>query len=959
MNLLFSHLPRTLALVALATACSSSQPKPAQIEAPASIANESPSILPSNPTIALPLDPKIRTGVLDNGLTYFIRENQMPEDRAEFWLVVNAGSLHEDEDQLGLAHFVEHMAFNGTKSFPKNELLSKLQSLGVSFGPHINAETNFDETVYKLRVPTDDPEAIAMTLQILSEWADGITFLPEDIDAERGVVLSEERSKQGAEMRMLETLIQSLFRGSQYPKRLPIGKPEIIKSASAATIKRFYKDWYHPSNMAVMVVGDIDADQIEASLKKQFASLATVKEPRAQPTRSIPKRDKPLILAIHDKELPVSAVIVGRLMAKRPLVTMDDFRRDFIQTMAAEMLSKRLEEAQKSGQARYLMAGGGPTELVRAADGLGFIAVVKPSEMRAGLEDLLAELERARRHGFVTTEFDRAKREVIAAMETFAKEAAANKESSTSLVEELVRHFLSQEGIPGRAIELALIRHFADTVKIDEFRSVMEELLSADDLAVASIAPDGASVLSQDDVLAVVSELPRKQLVAYADTASDEPLLRSLPAPGTIASEKHHRAIGVDEWTLSNGAHIVLKPTTFKEDQVLLYAGSPGGTSLSSLEDYKQTFVASSVVKLGGLGSLDSTGLEKALAGRNVHITPFITDYEEGVVASSRVADLETMMQLVHMSFLAPRKDQRAFEIWKNSKKEEVRLSYNQPETRFTRAMLPLQTNNDPRVFPWTEELVDGISLERSFSSYKDRLADASDFTFVFVGSFTLATIKPLVLQYIGSLPDIDRTETYVLDSWPTHTKKNRLVVHDGTSERAQLSLFYRRATNPQTISAKKRAAFKLFGAALELQFLEIFREQLGDTYNVNVQAAFSNQWSRAELYVGLQSEPGRAAELEKRLLAEVNKAIAQGVPSTYLDKARQAAIKNLEINLKRNAYWRDRLFETFFNDRSLDEITDLKRVYEELTETEIKHAAKAFIDPTKPIIGILLPRKS
>lgn len=945
-------------LVLLTSSCRSGPQKAVQEDAPASGPTAVAGPLPADPAAPLELNSKVRTGVLKNGLTYFVRENKQPEKRAEFWLVVNAGSFHEDNDQRGLAHFVEHMAFNGTASFPKNELLSKLQKLGVKFGPHINAMTTFDETVYKLRVPTDDPATVALTLQILSEWAEGITFLPEDLDAERGVVLSEKRGGQGAEMRMAETLISNLFQGTRYADRLPIGKPEVLKTASPELLKRFYRDWYHPKNMAVMAVGDFDAAEIEKAVEARFASLRTAEHPRAQPKRNIPTRSEPLVISISDEELPISAVVVGRLLSARPKATMNDFRRDFIEGAVAQMISKRLEEAQKKGNARFLMAAGGPAPIVRAADGFGFLAAVKPDEMREGLEDLLAELERARRHGFVATEFERAKNELISSLENTAKEAAADKESSTDLVEELVRHFLTNEGMPGRSIELAIFKHFAETVPLSEVGAVMQEFLSAKDLAVVSVAPKGGSTLSRDDVLVVLGELAGKQLVAYADEKSDEPLLAPIPTAGTIKSKKQHSDVGVHEWVLSNGARIVLKPTTFKEDEILLYAGSPGGSSLSDAKSLKETFLASSAVGLGGLGSFTSTTLEKALAGRQVSVAPFISEHHEGVRASSSVADLETMMQLVHLTFQAPRADKKAFEVWKDSRRQEVRLASNKPEVRFARRLAPLQSNNNPRSLVWNDELAKALSLESSMVFYKNRFMDASDFTFVIVGSFDLKTIEPLVLTYLGSLPDIDRDEDSVVHRWPAHKKKSRLVVRDGTTERAQLTLFFNRAINPKEATAKQRAAWQLFGAALELQFLDVFREQLGDTYSVGVDTAFRHRWNYATMNIGLQSEPKRAAALEKRMLAEIVKAVSVGVSKENFVKARQGARKELETRLQQNRYWQVRLFDAYFNQRPLSEIEGLEKVFADLTEADLTATAKSFVDPDKPVVGILLPKK-
>ncbi|HEU5059787.1 MAG TPA: pitrilysin family protein, partial [Kofleriaceae bacterium] len=445
--------------------------------------------LPADPAAVLPLDPKVKKGVLPNGLTYFVRQNKQPPGRGEFRLVVNAGSFQEDDDQRGLAHFVEHMAFNGTRSFPKTELVSKLQGLGVRFGPHINASTSFDETVYMLAVPTDKPEPIDLTLQILEEWAGAVTFLPADVDGERGVVLAEKRDKLGAEQRLLEAAIEKLFAGTRYASRLPIGLPEVIRTAKPETLVRFYQDWYRPDNMAVIAVGDFDPAVIEKRIAERFATLAKVDRPRAAPDRALPPRGEMLFFAMEDKELPVAAVALGRLVPARPRGSMSDFRREYLEGVTGLMLTRRLEEAKQKGDARYLVSGGGPTPLVRAADAFGLFAAVKPAEMRAGLEDLLAEVERARRHGFTPGELQRAADQLIAQVKNSAAEDAASKEDSGELAAELARHFLTGEAVPGRAVELAMVEHFAAGARPEEMKKVVEELMGSKDLIMGAIAP--------------------------------------------------------------------------------------------------------------------------------------------------------------------------------------------------------------------------------------------------------------------------------------------------------------------------------------------------------------------------------------------------------------------------------------------------------------------------------------
>jgi zinc protease len=913
--------------------------------------------LPADPAAVLALDPKVKKGVLPNGLTYFIRQNKQPPGRGEFRLVVDAGSFQEDEDQRGLAHFVEHMAFNGTRSFPKTELVSRLEGLGVRFGPHINASTAFDETIYMLAVPTDKPEPIDLTLQILEEWAGAVTFLPADVDAERGVVLAEKRDKLGAEMRLLETAVEKLFAGTRYARRLPIGLPEILQKAVPDTLVRFYKDWYRPDNMAVIAVGDFDPAVIEKKIAEKFGALPKADRPRPDPDRTLPARSEMLFFGMQDKELPVAAVAIGRLVPARSRGTMNDFRREYVEGVTGLMLNQRLEEAKKKGDARYLVSGGGPAPLVRAADAFGLFAAVKPAEMREGLEDVLAEVERARRHGFTPGELQRAADKLIAQIKNSAAEDAAGKEDSGALAAELARHFLTGEAAPGRAVELAMVQHFAKTAKPDEMKTVVEELMSSKDLIMAAVAPAGAALLSREDAAAELGKLPQKQLVAYTDVKSNKPLIDRPPAPGTIAGEKSHPEVGVTEWTLSNGARVFLKPTRFKADQILLRASSPGGHSLSDVPELQRTLVAHQVIERGGLGPFDSIELEKLLAGRDVEVTPFIGELEEGVQARSAVADLETMMQLVHLEFTEPRMDARAFAVWRESALEEVRLSLNKPEARFLLRLLPVESNKNPRVLPWTEKTVKAQDLEASFALYKQRLADAGDFRFFIVGSFEPATIKPLVLRYLGSIPDLPRSEDYNPRPWPPHAKKQRLQVKDGSEPRATLRFFYKREQGKDEVTPADRVAWSMFAEAVRLELLELFREQMGDTYSVEVAAAWAGRFRYATFVVGLTCAPERAKVLEPRALAEIQRMVSSGVGAGYLDKARQAALKELETDLEDNEFWLGELTQQVFDGQPLADIPGRKKIIESISPADVQRSVQRLLDPSRPVIGVLLPR--
>jgi zinc protease len=601
------------------------------------------------------------------------------------------------------------MAFNGTEAFPKNELVSQLQSLGAEFGPHINASTSFDETQYKLRLPTDKPENVELGLKILSEWASNVTFLPTDLDAERGVVLSEKRGAEGAQMRLTEKLVEEIFAGGRYAKRLPIGKPKILKTASAATLKRFYTDWYHPSNMAVIAVGDVDPKGIEKQIKERFSGLKAKENPRSPEPRILPKREGLSYLELSDAELPMSVVAFGRLFQAPRMDNMVEWEKSVREMLVASMLTKRLEEAKKKNDARYMMAGFAPVPFVRGAKAHAYFAMVNPQDPRGSLEDLLSEIERARRHGFTQGEFDRASKEIISAIRSSARESLEGKESSAALVAELARHHLTGEAATGRVMEARLMEHFVTKIKPQELSRELEGALSPEGMIAVSLGSAASSLLSKGDFEALLAGLPAKQLVPYADERSDVPLMSKLPQPGKVVGETEHKEAGVTEWKLSNGATVLVKETDFKADEILLTAVSFGGTLPVAKESVGPIVAASNLVGLGGLGEHDSIKLERALAGREVSASSWIDPYTEGVSASSSKQDLEAMFQLVHMRFVAPRKDEHAFKVWRDAKLQEVTMAYNQPERRFNAKLMPLRGDNNPRYFEQDKDFVEKL----------------------------------------------------------------------------------------------------------------------------------------------------------------------------------------------------------------------------------------------------------
>ncbi len=617
----------------------------------------------NNTTVSqkLPLDTAIKTGKLPNGFTYYIRRNTEPKERVQLYLATKAGSVLENEQQLGLAHFMEHMSFNGTKHFPKNELVNYLQKSGVRFGADLNAYTSFDETVYQLPLPTDDPALFKNGMQIMRDWAQDALLDPSEIDKERGVVLEEKRLGKGAQERMQNKYLPMLFNNSRYAKRLPIGTEEVLKSFKPEDIKQFYKDWYRPNLQALIVVGDVNVAQVEKMIKEMFSDLKNPDKPLPRTKYTIPLLNKNQFMAVTDKEMPYT---VAQVMVKHPgaeMKTTSDMRNSIIRSLYNQMMGARFSELLKQADPPFLQGGSSIGGFMAGLDVASAYVVAKPGELEKGFKAVFTEIERARNYGFTSTELDRAKQSYMTSMEATYKEK--DKTSSENYVQEYLRLFLEEEASPGIEYEYNFAKNTIAGISLAEVNAVTAKYLTDVNRDVVIMAPekDTAALPAEATVNSWIQSVKQNKIAAYVDEVSDKPLLSVKPAPGKVVSEKKISQIGVTELTLSNGVKVVLKPTDFKNDEILINAFSPGGTSLYPDADYQSAAAASSLAGRSGLGEFNSIQLPKMLSGKRVSVSPFIAERTEGISAFAAPKDLETALQLVYLYFTRPRKDPEIF----------------------------------------------------------------------------------------------------------------------------------------------------------------------------------------------------------------------------------------------------------------------------------------------------------
>ena len=666
----------------------------------------------------VPVDPLITVGTLPNGFKYYIRENRLPQARAELRLAVNAGSVLEDDDQRGLAHFVEHMSFNGTRNFPGQAIPTFMQSLGMRFGAHVNAHTGFDETVYELQIPTDNASVIDRSLTILDDFAHNVTFDPREIDKERGVILEEWRLGLGAEERIQNVQFPLLLKGSRYADRLPIGKPEIIRNVTYDRLKQFYSDWYRPDLMGVVVVGDFNKADIEARIKTRFSQIPMPPKPRQKPAFEVPDNSGSSYSVLTDPEMTATRISITSTMKAREQSTIGAYRRYMVERLFGAMLSQRLDELAQAPNAPFLRAQTGRSLFVRTGEVTSLDALVPSGGVEQGVSALFTEVARVARFGFTAGELSRMKLNLERGLERSVVEK--DKSPSGPLADEFVRNFTDAEPIPGIVYEYGLNQRFTPEITLAEVNTVAKNWLPDRTLLVAFSAPEKDKATLPDEVklASAISVANPEKLTAYVDTLANRPLMQTKPAAGKVASASTMDTTGITEWTLSNGLRVVFKPTNFRQDEILFRAVSPGGVSLARDEDYVAAETADAVIANGGLGSFSRIDLEKLMAGTTASVRADISSTEEGLAGGAASKDLETMFQLIHLTFTAPRADPVAFKVLTDQLKVTLANRQAQPDVLFNQTLEAALSQNHPRAQPLTPESVSRMNLEKSMAFY-------------------------------------------------------------------------------------------------------------------------------------------------------------------------------------------------------------------------------------------------
>jgi zinc protease len=904
--------------------------------------------------LPLAVDPDVTVGTLPNGLTYYIRKNAKPEKRAEIMLAVKAGSVLEHPDQQGLAHFVEHMAFNGTKNFPKNDLVDYLESTGMRFGADLNAYTTFDQTVYMLQVPTDTAEVLRKGFQILEDWAHNLSFDDTEIDKERGVVVEEWRSGRGAGNRIFNQQFPVLTEGSRYAERITIGKKAVLDTFHHDVLRSFYHDWYRPDLMAVIAVGDFDKGQVERYIREHFSGIADPAGEQERPVFSVPDHDGTRFSVVSDPEASTTDVSVYFLKDAPRLRDNTDYRNHLIEALFSGMLRDRLSELTQKPDPPFLFASAFSGRLVLTR-GMNVLTATAPDNgAERALEALLTEAERVRKYGFTQAELDRNKVEMMRGIERAYAERT--KTDSRVYANSYVSKFMTGEPPTSIALEYDLSKAYLNGITLDEVNRLSSEWITDHDRVVEVSGPrkEGVALPDTNRLKSVLAAVDAKEIAPYVDNVSSEPLLPKSPKPGKIVSRRQLGDVGVTEWTLSNGVRVALKPTDFKADEVRLTAFSPGGTSLVPDSLYHDASVAAGIVDESGLGSFDNIALQKKLAGKVANASPYINELREGISGYASPKDLETMFQMIYLYFTAPRRDSSAFQVMKAREEGLLRNRSSIPEVVFGDSLQSIVWNNHFRSRPWTARTWESIDLDRALAIYRNRFADASDFTFVIVGSFDTATIRPMIETYLGGLPATHRTERWRDVGMELTSGVKTRTVTKGLEPKSAVRIIF---TGPFDWSLKNRYAMQSAVEVLRIKLREALREDKGGTYSPGVGAQpMHAPKERYLLSVSFGCSPDRVDELTKAALEQIEILKRDGPTESELSKVREIQRRGLETSMKQNDYWLAQIQNSYINEEDLDANVHMNGLIDGLNAATVKEAARKYFDEKNMTTMILLP---
>ena len=896
-------------------------------------------------------DPNVKIGKLSNGLTYYIRENKKPENRAEFWLLVNAGSMQENEDQLGLAHFTEHMGFNGIKGFPGNKLTDELAKLGVSFGVGINAYTSFDETIYTLTMPTDNAKNIDMALNVLKGWANDYLLDNKEIEKERGIIIEEYRMGLGASDRMRKKWFPVLFNGSRYADRMPIGTLDILENFQFQTLKDFYHDWYRPDLQAIVVVGDLNAAEVEKMIIAKFSKIKPKKNPREKIIYPIYSNVDPVAVVCTDKEAGGNLIMMLRKFPHFVMKTVGDYKTAMTHELYNLMYSARIEEIMQNPNTPFIGGSVQYSSFIGNTDAYVAQALAKENQVNASLEVIMKEDYRVLKYGFLDTELKRAKEELLNQYEIKANEVG--KTESNDFAQNYLDHFLRNDPIPGAKRVFNYAKKYLEEITLDEVNALAAQWITKDNICVVVMSPEkeGVIVPSEKEILSIVKDASLENVEPYIDTYKEQEVVeKELLQKGNILSEKMISEVGVTEVTLSNGITVWLKKTDFKNDEILFRALSKGGASLYSEADLASCLFAGSLVDRGGISDIDFISLTKKMKGKQVELTPTIRSFSEEMEGSSTPKDLEFFFQYLHAFYATPRYDATAYELVTKEWKEQLKMLDAMPMYRALINIAKIATQNDyysptPLVqITYNDEFINSANYDRAFEIYKERFANPADFIFTFVGNFDEQLMKEYLELYLGSLPttnEKDAINPNVVKGFPKEQLNKDMYA--GSEEQSFVGIVFQKEF-PWTVENK--AVLGALKEALDIELIAEIRENMSGVYSPICLMDWHQQpKSEYMLLVFFGCAPNNTDNLSNAVFTILKEMQQNGPSEETMFKVKQQLIKGRETSLKTNKFWRAILPDMWLQNEDLKTIFGFEERVNQLTSKDISDFLQKYFD--------------
>jgi zinc protease len=904
-----------------------------------------------------PMDTAIRYGKLSNGLTYYIRHNEQPKQRAEFYIAQNVGAILEEDNQNGLAHFLEHMCFNGTKNYPGKNFLNGFESRGVKFGDNINAYTSVDETVYNLsEVPTTSEGLIDSSLLILHDWSGFVSLEDAEIDQERGVIREEWRQGRNAARRIMQARNKVMLAGSKYAIRDVIGDTAVINNFKYETLRSYYKKWYRPDLQAILVVGDVNVDAIEAKIKKLFSDIPAPTNPAERTYFTIPDNEQPIVGVFTDPEMTETQIL---MFWKRAGMT-DEMRKSVqgygmnrVNSLISSMTNERLSNIAQEPGSPFGNAGAAVTDLVRTTDAFLFQCSPVKGKEKEARERLLKEAEIIKRFGFTESELERAKSEQLSYFEKADKER--NQQKNGRLVAEYVRNFTQAESCPGIHWENEMAKQMLPSVTLAMVNQVATMYITDQNFVLTISGPEkeGLTYPSNQELLQEIAAAKAAKYEAYKDSVSSEPLIPKMPKPGKVKKVIENKELGTTEWILSNNMKIILKPTKFKDDEIRMSAWSFGGMSLIPQDDLISATLTTDVINQSGLGSFNQTELGKKLTGKIATVTPSISNYEEGFSGSSSVKDQETLMQLIHLYFTAPRKDPNAYELYMRQVHTYLENAVGNPQKEYTDSLNKIFYGYNPRIQVLNLETIQKADLNTIYRIYQERFANPADFTFTFVGNIDVATFKPLVEKYLGGLKT---TKTY--EKW----KDNGLRLQSGLLHKdivkplkvSKTTINIRYSANmPFTLN--NLVQMEAIASVLDLRYTATIREKEGATYGVGLRGNVLNTpIELATLAIRFDTDPKLVDKMLDIVHRELDTLALNGPTSEDLNKVKLNMIKQYKEDTQENNYWMNAI-NRFYKDK-LNYPAEFEKTIEVMSMESIRTAAKELLKPGNRMEILLQP---